>query len=183
MTSRNYLPTVPCFSFNRKNSRERKRERGREIFLLVHKIDTPREKELKTRKLFSSEEDTNMTSATTTTTFCQGLPTISARARCRPSSTQASVRSRGDRRRNQQKRNSSRRNSASRSENVLVRASRKGTLDQNDGGEATLLQQTGNNRKEEEEIEEEGKQTRSLQRQSSTSAQDSVVSRQVNASL
>ena len=136
--------------------------------MLVHKIDTPREKELKTRKLFSSEEDTNMTSATTTTTFCQGLPTISARARCRPSSTQASARSRGDRRRNQQKRNSSRRNSASRSENVLVRASRKGTLDQNDGGEATLLQQTGNNRKEDEEIEEEGKQTRSLQRQSST---------------
>ena len=85
-------------------------------------------------------------------------------------STTTTYRGGGKRRKQQQQaQNSSRRNSSRIARSRILAT--KGT-NQNDGGEAALLQQTANKEgreKEEDEDEEEGdKETRSLQRQSST---------------
>ena len=118
---------------------------------------------------------TSTWTTTTTTRLSHCLPAVRARTRCYSSamlaSTTTTYRGGGKRRKQQQQaQNSSRRNS-SRIARSRILATTKGTS-QNDGGEAALLQQTANKEgreKEEDEDEEEGdKETRSLQRQSST---------------
>ena len=116
---------------------------------------------------------TSTWTTTTTTRLSHCLPAVRARTRCYSSSLLASTTttySGGGRRRRkqqQQAQNSSRRNSSRIARSRILAT--KGT-NQNDGGEAALLQQTANKGGgEKEEDEEEGdKETRSLQRQSST---------------
>ena len=115
-----------------------------------------------------------MTSTWTTTRLSHCLPAVRARTRCYSSSLLASTtttyRGGGKRRKQQQQaQNSSRRNS-SRIARSRILATTKGTS-QSDGGEAALLQQTANKgggEKKEDDEEEGDKETRSLQRQSST---------------
>lgn len=117
---------------------------------------------------------TSTWTTTTTTRLSHCLHAVRARTRCYSSSLLASTtttyRGGGGRRKQQQQaQNSSRRNSSRIARSRILAT--KGT-NQNDGGEAALLQQTANKEgreKEEDEDEEEGdKETRSLQRQSST---------------
>ena len=116
---------------------------------------------------------TSTWTTTTTTRLSHCLPAVRARTRCYSSlllaSTTTTYSGGGGRRRKQQQQaqNSSRRNSSRIARSRILAT--KGT-NQNDGGEAALLQQTANKGGgEKEEDEEEGdKETRSLQRQSST---------------
>ena len=116
---------------------------------------------------------TSTWTTTTTTRLSHCLPAVRARTRCYSSSLLASTtttyRGGGGRRKQQQQaQNSSRRNSSRIARSRILAT--KGT-NQNDGGEAALLQQTANKgggEKEEDDEEEGDKETRSLQRQSST---------------
>ncbi|CCO18260.1 unknown protein [Bathycoccus prasinos] len=116
---------------------------------------------------------TSTWTTTTTTRLSHCLPAVRARTRCYSSSLLASTTTTysgggGRRKQQQQAQNSSRRNSSRIARSRILAT--KGT-NQNDGGEAALLQQTANKgggEKEEDDEEEGDKETRSLQRQSST---------------